>query len=65
MGDPDAPAQIICFTDSQCSFSQRYVLKTVPTLVENLVETLGSFLLPMFVMGLSREKARDCSVKGH
>jgi protein-disulfide isomerase len=39
MGDPDAPVQIIEFTDYQCPFCQRYALETMPAMVENLVES--------------------------
>jgi protein-disulfide isomerase len=39
MGDPDAPVQIIEFTDYQCPFCQRYALGTMPAMLENLVES--------------------------
>jgi protein-disulfide isomerase len=38
IGDPDAPVQIIEFTDYECPFCQRYALETLPAGVENLVE---------------------------
>ena len=38
-GDPDAPIQIIEFTDFQCPYCQRYAMQTMPTLIENLVES--------------------------
>jgi protein-disulfide isomerase len=39
MGDPDAPVQVIEFTDYQCPFCQRYALGTMPAMVENMVES--------------------------
>ena len=37
MGDPEAPVQIVEFTDYECPFCQRYALETMPAVVENLV----------------------------
>jgi len=39
VGDPDSPVQIIEFTDYQCPYCQRYATQTMPTLLENLVES--------------------------
>jgi protein-disulfide isomerase len=39
MGDPEAPVQIVEFTDYECPYCQRYALDTMPAVVENLVES--------------------------
>lgn len=39
MGNPDAPVQIIEFTDYQCPFCARHAVQTMPDLIENLVES--------------------------
>lgn len=39
MGSPDAPVQIVEFTDYQCPFCARHAVNTMPELVKNLIET--------------------------
>ena len=39
MGNPDAPVQIIEFTDYECPYCRRYALGTLPEVIENLVES--------------------------
>jgi protein-disulfide isomerase len=39
VGDPEAPVQIVEFTDYQCPFCARHAFQTMPGVVEKLVET--------------------------
>ncbi len=39
MGDPDAPVVIVEFTDYQCPYCQRHSSETLPTLVQEYIDT--------------------------
>lgn len=39
MGDPDAPAQIVEFTDYQCPYCGQHALQTLPRIMEEMVES--------------------------
>jgi protein-disulfide isomerase len=63
MGDPDAPVQIVEFTDYQCPFCQRYATETMPTLLENLVDSgRVSYAIKDLPLDSIHPEARSASV---
>ncbi|MAT97295.1 MAG: hypothetical protein CL608_09150 [Anaerolineaceae bacterium] len=42
-GDPNAPIQIVEFTDYQCPFCQQYAVETFPTILAEMVESGRAF----------------------